>query len=63
MPQRKLAVVAGEDVEAEQRDGIDADLRPLEDPETAQHEGKRAGHGQHHEEAGALEPVTLGGGH
>src|SRR5215470_15966106 len=58
VPERELAVVTGEDVEAEQRDGIDADLRALEDPEAAQHEGERAGRDQHHHEAGALEPVT-----
>src|SRR5262249_9792269 len=58
VPGGESAFVAGEDVEAEKRDGVDADLRALETAEAAQHEGERAGRDQHHHEAGALEPVT-----
>src|SRR5439155_690390 len=40
--ERDLAVVAGEDVEAEERDRIDPDLRELEQAEVAQQERQHA---------------------
>ena len=42
--ERDLAVVAGEDVEAEQRHRVDVDLGELEQPEVAQREGQHQGH-------------------
>ena len=52
VPERDLPVVAGQDVEAEQRDRVDRDLRELEQPEVREHErqpgGDRdRGHGRH----------------
>ncbi len=40
MPERELAVVAGEEVQAEQHHRVDADLRELEEAEAAQREGQ-----------------------
>ena len=40
--QRELAVVAGQHVQAEDRDRVDVDLGELEEPEVAEHERQRA---------------------
>ena len=43
MAEGELAVVAGEEIQAHQRDGVDADLGELEEPEAAHVERQREG--------------------